>query len=241
MSLSKADIIARLQREILPLQGYKPAAAGQPFDAGLGVVVDAFPNASFPLGAIHEFICTGAEDASATSAFIAGIVSAIMKQAGTSLWISSSQTIFPPALQLFGIDPCKIIFVDIVREKERIWAIEEALKCPAIAAVIGDIQEISFTASRRFQLAVEQSHVTGFVLRRNPKNMATACMARWQVASLPSACADQLPGVGAPRWHVQLQKVRNGKPGKWSLEWNAGGFQHIYKQASIDVEQRKVG
>lgn len=39
---------------------------------------------------------------------------------------------------------------------------EEALKCGGLAAVVGEVQDISFTASRRLQLAVEQSGVTGF-------------------------------------------------------------------------------
>jgi protein ImuA len=36
-----------------------------------------------------------------------------------------------------------------------------------------------------------------------------------------------MPGVGFPRWNVQLLKVRNGKPGAWQLEWEGGQFHHI--------------
>jgi protein ImuA len=38
---------------------------------------------------------------------------------------------------------------------------------------------------------------------------------------------DGMPGVGFPRWNVQLLKVRNGKPGAWQIEWSADGFRHI--------------
>ena len=37
-----------------------------------------------------------------------------------------------------------------------LWVIEEALKCEGLAAVIGEIKELSFTQSRRLQLAVEK-------------------------------------------------------------------------------------
>jgi protein ImuA len=240
MKASKADTIAQLQRDILPLQGYKPVTGNIGFDAGLGIIKEAFPNASFPLGAIHEFFCTGAEDASATSGFIAGIVSAIMQKGGVALWISASQTIFPPALKMFGIGPEKVIFINLTKEKEILWVMEEALKCEGLAAVITDTPEVSFTASRRFQLAVELSRVTGFIIRRNPRNLATACVTRWKISPLPCISNDGLPGVGFPRWNVALLKVRNGTPGIWQVEWR-GRFRHVLRLASINkAQQRKA-
>lgn len=240
MQTSKAHIIAELQKEILPLGGFKPVAGNIDFDGGLGFIKSAFPNASFPLGAIHEFFCSGQEDVSASSGFIAGIVSSIMQKGGVSIWISSGM-IFPPALKSFGIEPDKIIFVTAKQEKEILWVMEEALKCEGLAAVIAETPELSFTASRRLQLAVEQSRVTGFVIRRNPKNLATACVTRWKITPLPAAAEDGLPGVGFPRWNVELLKVRNGIPGNWQLEW-AGRFRHVSKLALINREQqRKTG
>src|SRR5438309_10560739 len=99
MENSKAHILAQLQKEILPLQGFKPLAADIGFDAGLGFIKHTFPNATFPLGAVHEFFCSEVEDVAASSGFIAGILSAIMRKGGVAIWISSSQMIFPPALK----------------------------------------------------------------------------------------------------------------------------------------------
>jgi protein ImuA len=130
----------------------------------------------------------------------------------------------------------------VLKEKEQLWTIEEALKCDGVTAVIGEMQELSFTASRRLQLAVEQSGVTGFLIRKNPRSLATACVTRWKITPLASEQQDGLPGLGFPRWNVELVKVRNGKPGTWQLEWAGGGFRHVYKLASIDkVQQRKAG
>ncbi len=237
METSKAQIIAQLQKDILPLQGFKPVAGNIGFDGGLGFIKHAFPNASFPLGAIHEFFCTGAEDVSASSGFIACIVSAIMQKGGVSIWISSSRMIFPIALKSFGIEPDKIIFINVQKEKEIVWVMEEALKCEGLAAVIAETPELSFTASRRLQLAVEQSRVTGFIIRRNPRNLATACVTRWKITPLPTNSAEGLPGIGFPGWNVELLKVRNGTPGQWHLEW-AGRFRHVLKLASINRQQQ---
>ena len=214
MTATKADIIAQLQRDILPLQGFRESERNAGLDAGLGPIKYAFPNASFPLGAVHEFISNSLEDQAATGGFVAGVIAELLRNNGTLIWISASRTIFPPALKTFGIAPDKIIFIDLQNEKQILWTMEEALKCPGLSAVIGEMQELNFTASRRLQLVVEQSKVTGFVLRRNPKTInTTACVTRWRITSIQSELDDDMPGVGFPRWNVTLSKVRNGTPG----------------------------
>lgn len=243
MIASKADIIAQLRKEILPLQGFKALSKNAVSDIGLGPIKSAFPNGVFPSGAVHEFLSTSAENATATTGFVSGILSSLMKKGGASIWIGASRTIFPPALKLFGIVPDKIIFIELKKEKEMLWAMEEALKCEGLAAVIGEIKELSFTDSRRLQLAVEQSQVTGFVLRNNPRSVnTTACITRWTITSIASELANEMPGVGFPRWNVDLLKVRNGKPGSWQMEWVAGKFRHIPAiSIVVPVQQKKTG
>jgi protein ImuA len=243
MPASKADIVAHLRNEVLALQGFKQANHAIT-DLDLGPVQHAFPNATFPIGAVHEFSCAQREDVVASSGFIAGILHSLMKCGGVSLWISSSPTVFPPGLRSFGLDPDKIIFVNLKREKDILWSIQEALKCDSLTAVVGEIAEISFTESRRLQLAVEQSRVTGFILRRGQRQFnTTACVTRWKITHLPSTLdlldAD-MPGVGFPRWNVELLKVRNGKPGSWHIEWLAGKFHYIENVASVLEQSRKV-
>ena len=124
-----------------------------------------------------------------------------------------------------------------------LWTMEEALKCEGLAAVIGEIKELNFTVSRRLQLAVEQSRVTGFIIRNNPRTITTsACVTRWKITTLPSELKDGLPGVGFPRLNVGLLKVRNGKPGNWQIEYSAGRYRHIYKTDVIPQQlQQKTG
>jgi len=243
MPASKADIIAQLQKEILPLQGFKHSLNRTSLDMGLGKINESFPNSIFPLGAVHEFLSECSEDAAATGGFMAGLLSALMRDGGATLWISSSRTLFPPALKFFGIDPDKIIFIDLQKEKDVLWAMEEALQCEGLSAVVGEIRELSFTASRRLQLVVEQSRVTGFILRRNTRNLNTsACLTRWKITAAPSELTDEMPGIGFPRWNVELLKVRNGKPGSWQVEWTEGRFRHIpILSAIMEEEQKKAG
>ncbi|MEJ7768419.1 MAG: Error-prone repair protein ImuA [Chitinophagaceae bacterium] len=241
MDANKTDIIHQLQKEILSIQGFRPGPPCNELDLGLGVINHSFPNDTFPLGAVHEFLCAGAEDAAATGGFIAGLLADLMRSGGASVWISSVRNIFPPALKFFGIEPHRIIFVDMQQEKDVLWAIEEALKCEGLAAVIGELQEISFTGSRRLQIAVEQSRVTGFLIRNHPRKLQSiACVSRWKIRPLPSKLDNGMPGIGFPRWTVDLLKARNGKPGTWQVEWAAGQFRHITSRPmSMPQEQNK--
>jgi len=242
---TKKDIINQLQKSILRMQGFVPPSAGLADGVGLGAVEAAFPNAVFPAGAIHEFLSAAPEQAAASAGFISGILNALMQRGGACLWISMSRTLFPPALKAFGLEPDRIIFIDLKREKDVLWAMEEALKCPGLAAVIAEVREVSFTESRRLQLAAEQSRVTGFILRSDARKLsATACVARWNITPLPSELERGMPGVGFPRWNVELLKVRNGNPGNWKVEWSAGRFIPILEKpvkAALRLKSLKAG
>ncbi|CAN5411346.1 hypothetical protein BH10BAC3_BH10BAC3_36660 [soil metagenome] len=243
MTGTKADIIAKLQKQLEPLQGVRSILNGIGVDTGPGPQKLAFPNDILSFGAVHEFICGSPEDAAATGGFIAAVLATLMKNGGATIWISSQRTMFPPGLTSFGIQPDKIIFLDLQKTKDILWATEEALKCNGVASVVAEMQEISFATSRRLQLAVEHSGVMGFMLRQKPRSLdTTACVSRWSITSLPGALEDGMPGVGFPRWNAALLKIRNGKPGSWQVEWKAGRFRHISPSAKgIIKELRKAG
>jgi protein ImuA len=226
MPAASADIIRQLQREILPLQGFKPPTAGRAVDFHLGPLEAAFPNHRFPTGAVHEFISQTRQQSAATHGFLGGLLAPLLKNGGVCLWIGGNRSVFPPGFPIYGVSPDRVLFLDLPKEKDRCWAMEEALKCEALAAVVGEISEISFTDSRRLQLAVEQSRVTGMLLRHAPRTLGTvASVARWEIIPLPSEPEEGLPGIGFPRWQTTLLKVRNGRPGSWVVEWSAGRFQ----------------
>lgn len=242
MTGPKADIIAQLKKDILPLQGFISSGKNNMVDITLGPIKNVFPNRSFPLAAIHEFISVNKEEGAATGGFVAAIIASLMRGGGVTIWISAARNIFPPALKIFGIAPERIIFINLKKEKEIGWAMEEALKCKGLSAVIGELPELSFTTSRRFQLAVEQSQVTGFVLRSNPRNInTTACVTRWKIRPIVSHLEEGMPGLGFPRWNVELLKVRNGHPAKWDIECFAGRMKAITDTRAVEIKpQRKA-
>jgi protein ImuA len=240
----KKAIISRLQKDILQWEGFVPPEAGAAKGLGLGPVEAAFPNGVFPTGVIHEMLCPTREQQAATSGLLGGLLTVLMQQGEPCLWISKDRRLFPPGMDGFDVEPDRMIFIDVRTEKEVLWAMEEALKCEGLAAVVAEVREISFAQSRRLQLAVESSRVTGFLLRNDLRKLGTTtCVARWQVTPLPSVLEDGLPGVGYPRWQVDLLRVRNGSPGSWKLEWAANGFIPVEEIAAETnaLETRQVG
>ncbi|MGN7885408.1 ImuA family protein [Dyadobacter sp. 22481] len=234
----KDDVIARLRSEILSLQGFRPPALGGTRTSfGLDPIEKAFPGGVFPTGAIHEFISNEPEQAAATSGFMAALAGCLMKTDGMCAWIGTGRNVFPLGLKPFGLSPDRIIFIDLKRERDSLWAIEEALKCDAFCAVVGQIKELNLTESRRLQLAVEESRVTGLIHRKSPRiSSAVASVCRWKVSPLAARSADGLPGVGYACWNISLIKVRNGEPGNWRVQWAEDHFEHISQQQAITKE-----
>lgn len=212
--------------------------------SGLGAIEEAFPGKEFPRAAVHEFISYDLGAAAATNGFMMGVAGKLMRESGVCVWVGAKRTVYPVALAQFGITPDRVIFIDPHRKKDALWTIEEALKCDALQLVVGEIGELSFMESRRLQLAVERSSVTGFIHRKNPRMENTvACVSKWKITPVTSIADDGMPGLGLPRWHVQLLKVRNGKPASWVLEWRNGTLYYVPKTiiALPEIHTRKTG
>lgn len=234
-------VLHTLQQEILSLQGYKPPPAQVSSPVGLGAIEAVFPYHVFPTRVVHEWSSYSDTEAVATNGFIAALLGKILDPSKKCIWVTQQQEVYAPGLKNFGIAPEQVIFVEARKTKDLLWIIEESLKCETLVAVVGATDQLSFTESRRLQLAVEHSHVTGFIHRVSPRKQETvACAARWHVQPLPSITEDSLPGVGFAHWDVELLKVRNGQTGRWQLQWKYGQFCHPEKRATALPAYRQL-
>lgn len=217
-------MIRQLQAKINAMQGLGKRSS-ESACTGLTPFLAAFHGNVFPTGAVHEFISYEAPNAASTSGFITAVVGKLIKEGSLCLWVANGRKVFPPGLKHFDLEPDMVIFINASRTKDALWIIEEALKCKALTAVIGEVKELGFTESRRLQLAVEQSGVTAFIHRYCPRSEnAVACATRWKITALPSQAMDDLPGIGHTNWDVQLLKVRNGRPHAWQVSWLGKSF-----------------
>ncbi|KAA0574685.1 damage-inducible protein [Azospirillum sp. B21] len=185
---------------------------------------DQLPGGGLPLGAVHEVTDGGEEQAhvAAATLFAAGILA---RTTGPVLWCLRTPDLYAPALAQVGLEPDRVIYAEAPDDRTLPLLIEEGLRHRGLAAVVGELSQLPMVASRRLQIAAEQSGVTAVLLRRwlRPATAAvefsqpTASMTRWRITALPSTPL-LAPGIGRPRWRVELVRYRGGRAGAWELE-----------------------
>lgn len=211
--------IRRLERDGAACHGVLPF--------GIAALDRTLPNGGLALGAVHEILGAGAdeEDGAAAAGFIAGIAGRLA--GGAVLWCLKERDLYGPGLAEHGLDPARIALVRAPRDDDLLWALEEGLRSPGIAAVVGEIGRLPMVAGRRLQLAAERSGIPAFLLRRwrtgaeaaAERTRPSAAMTRWRVAPLPSLPCNE-PGIGTPRWRVELLRCRGVAAAdlSWDLE-----------------------
>ena len=201
---------------------------------GVKAIDRALPGGGLALGALHEILGAGAdeEDGAAAAGFAAGIagrllaVDSLQKQPGAVLWCLKHGDLYGPGLAAHGLDPARIALVRTTRDDDILWALEEGLRAPGIAAVIGELGRLPMVAGRRLQLAAERSGGVALLLRRwrtgaqaeAERARPSAAVTRWRVAPLPSVPEPDEPGIGQPRWRIELLRCRGAEPAEWITE-----------------------
>jgi protein ImuA len=236
---------------------------------GIAAIDRVLPGGGLARGALHEILGMGSdeEDGALAAAFAAGILGRLGPHlnpppqvgpqggegtgGGIVLWSLPRPDLYGPGLAAHGLDPARLVLVRASRDAEILWAMEEGLRAPGIAAVVGEVGTLTAVASRRLQLAAERSGITAFLLRRwrdgaqavRERNLPNAAVTRWRIAALPSqppptpspASGGGLgwrSGVGHPRWRVELLRCRGGEPAYWEVE-EADATGHVSLAAAL--------
>ena len=213
------DEVAMLAGETSIQWGRLPFAVPH-IDAGL-------PAGGLARGALHEIggSAGDAEDGAVAAAFLAGVL-ARLDPARPVLWCLAGEDLYGPGLATCGLAPERLLRVRARDDRGVLETMEDALRVPALAAVVGEVASLTLTQSRRLQLAAAESGVTAFALRRwrlgseaaAERAAPIAAMTRWQVSALPSRPREDEPGIGVPLWQLELIRCRGGVPAHWIVE-----------------------
>ena len=101
-------------------------------------------------------------------------------------------------------------------QRDIAWAVMEALRCSQVSAVIALLDGLDLTASRRLQLAAENSGATGFFLGNSASTPVAAPITRWKISPLPGKPGQRFDETV---WNLDLLYCRGGRPGTWRIEW----------------------
>ncbi|HEY2482408.1 MAG TPA: protein imuA [Caulobacteraceae bacterium] len=189
------------------------------------------PGGGLALGRWHEVGGEGMEieTAAAAGAFVAALLTPLAAL-GAVVWVMRRQDLYAPGLAGLGFPAERLIQVRAPSETEALIALEDALGAAGVVAAVGEVEALDLTAGRRLQLACERSGATGFVIRRRlfgakaAPDLGAAAATRWRIASAPSEPAPGEPGLGPPRWRVELERCRGGRTGVWIMEKSDGAL-----------------
>ena len=215
--MHQSVVLEDLRARIAQIEGAGARHGAIPF--GIHAMDSRLPGGGIATGSLHEIAGSPdlADDASATI-FLAGILARVE---GPVFWCLRWRDLFAPALHLVGLHPDRVIHVEAGSDANVMLAMEECLRNPGLAGVVGEITKYSTTASKRLQLAAEGSGVPAFVFRRASKPdqalEGTAAVTRWRITAAPSEDLG-IPSLGRPRWRAALERVRGGNPHYWIVE-----------------------
>ena len=122
------------------------------------------------------------------------------------IWIGRSCWPYPGMLAQSGGQDGELLqrslFVDPPDVASRLWAVDTAVRCRAVAAVIADGRQFNMAATRRLQLAAKSGEALTLLARGGDElGQLSAAATRWLVQ--PMVSADQ-----RPRWKVQLLRCK---------------------------------
>jgi protein ImuA len=136
------------------------------------------------------------------------------------VWIAEDMALaesgapYGPGLDAFGLAPERLVTVAVAHRRDLLWAMEEALRCRAVAAVIGEMRhgEIDMVSVRRLSLAAAESGALAFLLRAAPPTDASTAATRWIVGAAPSSFlpSPERGGSAHRRWSGEgSQEIAN--------------------------------
>lgn len=220
---NRAAILEELRRLLPGTIGLRKA-----FSFGLDAIDSYLPEGGLTRGALHEIVPV-TQDAlvSALSfivAFLARLSRAhpvifVMPVQGLRSYGRPHGHLYGHGVNALGLDPAHLIQVETASRKETLWAVEEALRSGAPQAVIGAIDKLDLKTSQRLHLAATDSGLP-LLLLRPPQNLeSSAAATRWRIGTAEAA-RDRFGLFAHPRWHLQLERCRNGRPGEWIVEYD---------------------
>lgn len=177
-------------------------------------------------GGLHEVAAASASlnDDAAATLFVAGIAARLAEQPGcTVLWAVTTFDLYAPGLEQVGLGPEKVLYGQGRKDAEVLALAEDALRDGSLACVVAEVKAADMTATRRLQLAASDGRTPMLLYRRHrsrercPLSTPSSAMTRWRIGCLASEHLPW-PGVGQPRWQVELVRQRNGNPFTLELE-----------------------
>lgn len=225
---ARREAIARLKTEIARIETAETTAgsgtpAPGPVPFGIAAIDGHLPGGGLATGAVHEIVA--GDDGMGATGFALALIARLTRAATRRPWLWCGQDLPPygPGLAGFGLDPAHLIVARCASDRDVLWAMEEGLGAPALAAILGEVGALDTRAGRRLALAARLGGVTAMVLRSAPAGQQdttspAVAATRWRIRGLPPGSGGE-DGFG---WRVDFLRGGGALPRSWQVVWQPG-------------------
>src|SRR3984957_5434593 len=209
----RADGMARLRRVIAEIEAEAGPAIERPVQRlPLARAFDSVLGGGLADDALHEIAPARPADGAAAMGFALALAARFLSRRQASALVigeafaaEESGALYGPGLVAHGLPLSRLVFVRAPDAALAFWAIEEALKCGAPAAVIGEIWSLkgyTLAASRRLLLAARKGKVPALLILASAygqaERLSSAAETRFEIAAAPSARTPAAAGLDLP-------------------------------------------
>ncbi len=202
--------------------------------------IDAVLGGGLCGAALHEVSAAAPVHLGAAAGFALALAALARDPHRQTLWIATdfvnmeTGALYGPGLDQFGLATERLLVAHVARPLDALYAMEEALKCRALATVIAEFGAApDLTATRRLSLAARDGGGIGLLLQQKPSPAPSAARTRWQIAAAPSV-PDEFGGLGLTAFTLSLTRNRRGPCGTWTLTWDH--HEHAFAALSVGVD-----
>ena len=225
---SRAAVVDELRRLLPRLESH--GDAGRVLPLGLTAIDAHLPHGGLAVGALHEVAPHQHGDTPAAFGFLVALLARFQPLTQPVLLVASRRALADHGRphghgqQQLGLDPARLILVETCNDQQTFWAVEEALRSRAPAAVGGAATSLDLKTSQRLHLAAGDAGLPLWLLRPARADDASAAATRWRIGTAEAA-RDRFGLITHTRWRARLERCRNGRPGEWLVEFDHAAYR----------------
>lgn len=201
MHTNRNDMIANLREQTRGIEGNKRSSGAEVISTGCERLNRLLPDNGLRRGTLVEWHGYGAASLSLVAARQS------CADGGALVVVDPTKRFYAQAASALGIDLNRLIVIRPESEQDATWAIDQALRCEAVAVVWAFVDRLDARLFRRLQLSAEMGNGLGFFIRSKVAlNEPTWSAARLLVQ--PQAARGR-----SPRFGVQVVHCQGGQAG----------------------------
>lgn len=205
------DVVGTLRDQMDRLsQGGRPQ--GEVLPSGFAALDRLLPRGGFVPGTLIEWLSERPASGAGSLALLTAREAAACR-GGYVVVLDRDGWFYPPAAAAWGLDLKRLLVIRAANARDEMWAIDQALRCEAVAAVWAPTthleSQLDSRCLRRWQLAAEQGGTLGLLLR-SARARRQPC---WSDAQLAVRAVGGREACESWELRVELLRVRGAAAG----------------------------